>query len=387
MEDSQTVDKEVWWVSDNGQIPAATRSTIIYGDNTIAIKNRSDCSCTMEYNVYSSETRPSSATKASEPEITLAWIGSNSGQRDSVLRVLKTVFKECGDNVSWISDNESPIVRHLTLQVNTVDAGTGTDSSPEARAFIFGQRECVERLFQAVESMKCLMERFPNIEALRDTEKRVVMSPEDLKQLHSVIPNMSNHTTELAIKSTTRPFIRVIIPTENEHKITIIKEYFAKLVAEKTEVTYERIPVRSGVGEQPYNAAGALGALNRIRNAVASIKASGETMNTFVVAIENYIQVKGIDRPTDFGIIVAYSVTDDTYAVKVSDGVTIDKDFVEAAQMYGHESNNEDFGSVTVGGVLASRFPPIDKANWHEVVAGVPRYRLLTEAIESLSLP
>ncbi|KAH7012142.1 uncharacterized protein B0I36DRAFT_436771 [Microdochium trichocladiopsis] len=380
---------QFWSIGCDGKMTEATPPTISYGCNTITFKDQFDCGRTTEYSVDSSKTSPSSATKACEPELTLARMRLKSGQGCLVQQDLETVFKECGDNVSWISDRRSPVVRYLTLHVNTVDTGTGADRdrSPEPRAFIFGQKECVERLFEAVEGIKRLRERIPDIEALRNTEKRVVMSPEDLRQLHSVIPNMSNHTTELAIKSIIQPFIRVIIPTENKHKITIIKEYFAKLVAEKTEVTYDRIPVRSGVGEQPYNAAGALGALNRIQNAVASIKASGETMNTFVVAIENYIQVKGIDRPTDFGIIVAYNVTDDTYAVKVSDGVTIDKDFVEAAQMYGYESNNENFGSVTVGGVLASRFPSIDKANWHEVVAGVPRYRLLTEAIESLSLP
>ncbi|KAH7012610.1 uncharacterized protein B0I36DRAFT_436644, partial [Microdochium trichocladiopsis] len=143
---------------------------------------------------------------------------------------------------------------------------------------------------------------------------------------------MSNHTTENATRSINQPVIRAIIPTGNKDKVAIIKKYFEQRVSEQTKVKYAIVPVESDVGEQPYNAAGGQGAYNRIHNAVTNVEADTEAHEGFVVAIENFIQVEDIDRPTDFGVVLIHNVTHNTYAVNLSEGVTIDKAVVEAAK-------------------------------------------------------
>jgi hypothetical protein len=59
----------------------------------------------------------------------------------------------------------------------------------------------------------------------------------------------------------------------------------------------------------------------------------------------------------------------------------------EAERKDGHVDGNEDCLRMTGGEVVASRFPDVDKADWHKHAVGKPRKEFLEEAIEGMEVP
>jgi non-canonical (house-cleaning) NTP pyrophosphatase len=187
----------------------------------------------------------------------------------------------------------------------------------------------------------------------------------------------------------------LVIPTANESKRRLLQDMFTER-ATPHNVTMHTItvPVDSEVGEQPYNDAGVAGAYNRISNALVCLdswdheKSFGEkSIGTVIVeSIESYIQLEGVDRPTDYGIIVIHNVTTQRTTACSSWGVTVAPAFVNRARRFGFQGN-PNHGRVTVGQILAANVPGLDKADWQAVLAGRSRYDLLKDAIIKLPIP
>lgn len=152
--------------------------------------------------------------------------------------------------------------------------------------------------------------------------------------------------------------------------------------------------VESGVGEQPYNEAGAVGAYNRISNALNCLHGE-KFVETFIkkeigaviaASIESYIQTEDIDRPADFGIAVVHNATSRQTRACSSWGVTVPPEYVSRAQRFSSDGD-PNHGNVTVGQILAARVPGLDKADWQVLLARRSRYELLRDAIRELPIP
>jgi hypothetical protein len=117
-----------------------------------------------------------------------------------------------------------------------------------------------------------------------------------------------------------------------------------------------------------------------------------------VGAVENVIsrsarREDGAVVPVDYGVVVfcRVSLVDGTWEwrVGVSGGVTVPVEYWREAERYGFEDGDErrQRGRVTVGEVLATNVPGLDKADWHLPLAGRSRYDLLREAMERMEVP
>jgi non-canonical (house-cleaning) NTP pyrophosphatase len=188
--------------------------------------------------------------------------------------------------------------------------------------------------------------------------------------------------------------VLLVIPTENEFKKKVLQETFRQKTPSGVTLHTISIPVESEVGEQPYNEAGAVGAYNRISNALHRLDATEyqETLRdkgigtVIVASIENYIQTDNIERPTDYGVVVIHNATSRRTRACVSWGVTVSPNYVSRARYFGDEGD-PNRGKVTVGRVLAANAPGLDKANWHKVLSARSRYDLLRDAVRQLSIP
>ncbi|KAJ3454405.1 hypothetical protein MRS44_018299 [Fusarium solani] len=188
--------------------------------------------------------------------------------------------------------------------------------------------------------------------------------------------------------------VLLVIPTANKSKARLLRDTFAKQRPKDVVMHSITVPVESGVGEQPYNEAGAFGAHNRISNALRRIRApdnqdklASKGIGTVMVAsIENYIQFDNVDRPVDFGLVVIHNATAGKTVAGLSSGASVPPAYVERARRFGFEGN-PNYGRVTVGQIMAAHVPGLDKADWQGVLTGCSRYDLLSEAIDRLTIP
>lgn len=190
--------------------------------------------------------------------------------------------------------------------------------------------------------------------------------------------------------------VLLIIPTANKHKTRILLAAFESQKPPNISMHHIVIPAESEVGEQPYDKAGALGAYNRISNALHALATSPENqailakeqIGTVIAAsIENYIQATGVPRAVDYGVVMVHNATTGQTVTELSRGVTVPQAFVARARLDGFEDEDKNHGKVTVGSILAASVPGLDKADWHTVLAGTSRYDLLKEAIDKLEIP
>ncbi|RYP36264.1 hypothetical protein DL767_003417 [Monosporascus sp. MG133] len=186
----------------------------------------------------------------------------------------------------------------------------------------------------------------------------------------------------------------LVIPTANKEKEAILRGAFGDQAPNGADLHVITVPADSGVGEQPYNEAGSLGAHNRITNALRALHAENhqETLRlrgigtVIVASIESYIQTDYLPRPTDYGIVVIRNATAEKTTACLSWGTTVDPAYVDRARRFGFDGD-PNFGRVTVGKVLAAHVPGLDEADWQAVLGGRSRYELLKEAIERLEIP
>ncbi|KAI9786718.1 MAG: hypothetical protein M1816_007859 [Peltula sp. TS41687] len=186
----------------------------------------------------------------------------------------------------------------------------------------------------------------------------------------------------------------LVIVSANKSKERILRNAFSYKAPKGVDVHSVTLPFDSGVGEQPYNQAGSLGAYNRISNALRALPAANyQEMfrekgigSVIVASIESYIQTDHIARPTDFGVIMLRNATTEQTTACLSQGTTVDPRYVDRARRFGFDGD-PNFGRVTVGQVLAAHVPGLDKADWQMVLGGRSRYQLLNEAIEQLEFP
>ncbi|KAK0654866.1 hypothetical protein B0T16DRAFT_314360 [Cercophora newfieldiana] len=229
-----------------------------------------------------------------------------------------------------------------------------------------------------------------NIETIRNTETVVPAPIIETK----TIPHFPSY-----------PFPRhgdailLVIPTANKHKTQILFEAFKAQKPPTAPLHHIVIPADSGVGEQPYDSAGIIGAYNRINNALRALASSPEKQivlaekqigSVIVASIENYIQLAAGasgSRSVDYGVVMVHNATKWVTAASLSKGVTVPEVFVDKARSFGFEDDEGRYGKVTVGSILADSVPGLDKADWHVVLAGRSRYELLREAIDGISIP
>jgi hypothetical protein len=188
--------------------------------------------------------------------------------------------------------------------------------------------------------------------------------------------------------------ILLVIPTANESKARLLREVCERQKPKDVVMYSIEVPSDSGVGEQPYNDAGVLGAHTRISNALRRLNAPeyqhtlvSKNVGTVIVAsVENFIQLDNVSRPTDYGVVVIHNGSTGKTAASLSWGVTIPPAYVKRARRFGFEGN-PNYGKVTVGQILAAHVPGLDKADFHSVLAGRSRYDLLTDSINLLTVP
>lgn len=188
--------------------------------------------------------------------------------------------------------------------------------------------------------------------------------------------------------------VLLVIPTENKPKVRLLQEAFRERAPNGVIVHKVTVPVDSGVGEQPYNEVGIVGAHNRISNALNRLDTTEyqkifkvKGIGTVILAsVENYIQTDNTDRPTDYGVVVIHNATTQQTTACLSRGVTVPPAYVNRARRFGFEGD-PNRGRVTVGQILAANVPGLDKADWHAVLAGHSRYDLLKDAIRQMPIP
>lgn len=188
--------------------------------------------------------------------------------------------------------------------------------------------------------------------------------------------------------------VLLVIPTANKSKGKLLEDGFKKQKPEDVVLHSISLPFDSGVGEQPYNEAGVLGAHTRISSVLHQLDSPGyqellrsKGIGTVVIAsIENYIQLDNVERPTDYGVVVIHNASTGDTTAGLSRGVTVPPAYVNRARRFGFEGN-PNYGRVTVGQILAANVPGLDKADFHSVLAGHSRYDLLSEAIGHLTIP
>jgi hypothetical protein len=185
--------------------------------------------------------------------------------------------------------------------------------------------------------------------------------------------------------------VLLFVPTRNEFKVTVLEKRIKdELKGQRNLLIPYSEDLDSGVGQQPYDEKGLEGAWTRIRNGLAWLNNNKHILEekkvgtVLVAAIENYIQ-RG-EPAVDYGIVVIYNATINKVATAISRGVTVPGEFLKEAEAYGFDDDAKKCGKRTVGKVLAETFG-IDHRNWHEVVCGISRYQLLTDAVSKLDVP
>ncbi|KXJ88522.1 hypothetical protein Micbo1qcDRAFT_197309 [Microdochium bolleyi] len=385
-----------WWITANGQLHDATAD--VYSFNLIGWESKSlfggteADDVTEEYAVLNGETLTITDTDVLGPhDIMIAYDTDLLAQDAPLHRAINTVFKECGEDIRWIAGDSECVIRRVEVKCGPVSGAR--DRFPAHIGFAFGPRESITKLFEATHSAMALFKARPDLRSIQNTEHLVAKNGWALGHM----PEMFADQIRMGTKPDPfHPAIIVAIPTENANKVALVKEYFHRRLPIKSAVYFEIVPSISGVGEQPYDEAGPRGAWNRMRNAMCHVAFSPElkelwksrkATEVYIATIENFIQTKGVARPADFGVVIVSNLKRKTYSGCLTAGVTIAPEYVAAAKYYGVDGAGGTHGRVTVGTVLAARFPGLDKANWHEVVAGVSRYELLRKAINSLPLP
>ncbi|KAJ1328114.1 inosine/xanthosine triphosphatase [Microdochium nivale] len=396
-----------WWITVDGQLQRATQniysldyrngiidigytlnSTSVFGNDTVC----------EEYSVTEGETfSKTSRDHLEAQDVMIAYDTDLLAQDANIHGALQTIFRECGGDTRWVLDNDKCVIRRLEVKCGPVTGGNTRYPATSAHVgFVFGPITCIINIRKAISSYSALVKALPSLESIRNTERTVVKT--DWK-LGPVSPAFWEQFKLCEEPAPAHPVFIVAIPTENKHKVALIKEYFHRRLPIKSTVHFDVVPSESCVGEQPYDDAGTKGAWNRMRNAMLHITGCPDMTRlweqrkpseVFFATIENFIQTTSIARPTDFGVVIVASAKRRTYSGCITTGVTVDPRYVDAARCYGADGDFggvANHGRVTVGTVLASRYPGLDKANWHEVVAGVSRYELLRRAINSLPLP
>jgi len=188
--------------------------------------------------------------------------------------------------------------------------------------------------------------------------------------------------------------ILLVIPTANKSKGRLLREGCEKQKPKDVVMYSIAVPFESGVGEQPYNEAGVLGAHTRISNSLRYLSEpecqemmmSKGIGTTLVASIENYIQLDNIGRPTDYGVVVIHNTSTGETTAGLSWGVTVPPAYVDRARRFGFD-RNPNYGRVTVGQILAAHVPGLDKTDFQSVLARRSRYDLLSDAIDRLMVP
>ena len=145
------------------------------------------------------------------------------------------------------------------------------------------------------------------------------------------------------------------MPTENTHKVGLLRAHELAHTRGVLHVLAQKQP--SDVPNQPYDAQGPQGAVNRTRHTLAwLVSPAGQAYlarhaigHMVVAAIENFIACAGAVTPGDYACVLRTRVTAGTCQLGVSAGVEVPRDCLARAQQAGSH--------LTVGKVIAQRCP------------------------------
>ncbi|KAK0748325.1 hypothetical protein B0T21DRAFT_406852 [Apiosordaria backusii] len=221
------------------------------------------------------------------------------------------------------------------------------------------------------------------------------ISPENLPPKLSF--NLETDSTEKRVL--------LIIPTKNPSKTELLLAHFKENLPPNTELHHLAFAgASSGVGEQPYDQSGIIGAHNRIDHIVTCLPlipdvvaevVSHRITTIIVAAIESFIARPGYrppppgqepsTEPIDYASIMFYNPVTRVVTTGVSTGASVPKEYYEEAQKYGFSDPYDDFmfahlrkektlskealvrhGRVMVGEILAANIEGLDKADWHK---------------------
>lgn len=154
--------------------------------------------------------------------------------------------------------------------------------------------------------------------------------------------------------------INVLVTSSSELKIKAAKAIFKKkLGVNSNNLSVKGYKSNSGVSDQPIGIEMAsLGAKNRILD-LKRLVASNIVNKSYIVSIENFIEVKGDSKPTDHALVIIEAPDGRQYTY-LSDGVEVATEIYRSAIQHEH---------MTVGQVLAQKYK-ISSNDWYNYVTG-----------------
>jgi hypothetical protein len=204
----------------------------------------------------------------------------------------------------------------------------------------------------------------------------------------------------------------LVVPTDKPEKATVVEkplenalQRYSKAYDMGLTLTQLRVKVNSGVGEQPYGIlVGLKGACNRGKNLLSDsdsmskinreikdLEDNGKKVkNVIIGSIENFILPaktkignKSYKDDIDFGACIYVDLAAKKVRYRLSHGTPLPKDFVNFAQSFGFENNDDGknaYGLITVGDCMHYTLS-VSSGDWHQWVlkSGRSRFAILEE--------
>lgn len=214
--------------------------------------------------------------------------------------------------------------------------------------------------------------------------------------------------------------VLVVTTTQMRSKIRVIKEHFKHHLKQirgkkynSEDLTILNLDWKSNENQQPYNHGGYTVALYKGSVCEKWIESEEgqkyirdhQIQHIYWVTITNYIELHDpqTDGPVDYAMMLIKNVNNQKIVSGKSDGVTLDKRFVNEAMKYGylpkHQYAKKHYasdilwdkrkygGNVTAGKVMSVHIPGIQHHNWHQIMSGKSREEIMREGIQYLPIP
>ncbi|KAF4965533.1 hypothetical protein FSARC_6683, partial [Fusarium sarcochroum] len=186
----------------------------------------------------------------------------------------------------------------------------------------------------------------------------------------------------------------VIIPTENEDKVKLLRAKLQQKKPSDIALHFLCIPTSDDGYSQPFDEQGKTCAKKRIWKASnafmrdhSSYLEDNRIGTVLFAVIESFFQLGNVERPVDAAVIAVYNAMTGQTEAGVSKGVTLHPAFVEEARSRGFVYGDQERCSTTVGEIVAERIESVKKADWHEPACGTSRYTIVGERIEAMNIP
>jgi hypothetical protein len=191
-----------------------------------------------------------------------------------------------------------------------------------------------------------------------------------------------------------------LLLTTTEDLFEILEEKIRAEMGEGELITYHFEYKTSA--QQPYNKMGMTCLLERIEAMVEFAEQNSHILEDYRIgtvvigAVESFIQTSSIDTSgAEFGLVMLYNAKTQCVVQGTSKGVPVEGEYLQEARSGGFWDDEKDRGKMTYGEILRKIFHKAAQKefgvdydiakDWHRVVCGVPRYRLLRDVVQNLS--